>query len=136
MNVVAISAGIVSFRNGIFDLHVRRSISFGFLKTFFARLPWKVPNVVVFAKTLKDLLTSSRIYEKRCREQSCRYCTSEKICELQGTVYLIQCGGCGEKYVGETARPLKIRLDEHRRALANPAAYPHSSFSRHRTLRH
>ncbi|XGW22535.1 hypothetical protein V3C99_005061 [Haemonchus contortus] len=86
--------------------------------------------------TLKDLLTSSRIYEKRCHEQSCRYCTSEKICELQGTVYLIQCGGCGEKYVGETARPLKIRLDEHRRALANPAAYPHSSFSRHRTLRH
>nr|CDJ87601.1 hypothetical protein HCOI_00982600 [Haemonchus contortus] len=86
--------------------------------------------------TLKDFLTSSRIYEKRCREQSCRYCTSEKICELQGTVYLIQCGGCGEKYVGETARPLKIRLDEHRRALANPAAYPNSSFSRHRTLKH
>uniref|UniRef100_A0A7I4XUG3 Reverse transcriptase domain-containing protein n=1 Tax=Haemonchus contortus TaxID=6289 RepID=A0A7I4XUG3_HAECO len=48
--------------------------------------------------TLKDFLTSSRIYEKRCREQSCRYCTSEKICELQGTVYLIQCGGCGEKH--------------------------------------
>uniref|UniRef100_A0A7I4XXJ8 PORR domain-containing protein n=1 Tax=Haemonchus contortus TaxID=6289 RepID=A0A7I4XXJ8_HAECO len=38
--------------------------------------------------------------------------------------------------VGETARPLKIRLDEHRRALANPAAYPNSSFFRHRTLKH
>ncbi|VDO64367.1 unnamed protein product [Haemonchus placei] len=73
--------------------------------------------------TLMDLLTSSRIYEKRCREQSCRHCTSEKICGLHFTVYLIQCRGYGEKYVGETARSLKIRLDEHRRALVNPAAY-------------
>ena len=33
-------------------------------------------------------------------------------------------------------RPLRRRLDEHRRALANPASYPKESFSRHRTLRH
>nr|CDJ91664.1 hypothetical protein HCOI_01325800 [Haemonchus contortus] len=97
----------------------------------------QLPILLVFLPppTLKDLLTS-RNYGKRCRERSCRYYTSGKICELQGTVYSIQCGGCGEKYVGETARPLKIRLDEHRRALANPAAHPHSSFSRHGTLKH
>ncbi|EYC28816.1 hypothetical protein Y032_0007g3445 [Ancylostoma ceylanicum] len=33
-------------------------------------------------------------------------------------------------------RPLRKRLDEHRRALTNPASYPSESFSRHRTLKH
>ena len=49
---------------------------------------------------------------------------------------MISCVGCGEKYIGETMRPLRRRLDEHRRALANPASYPSESFSRHRTLKH
>ncbi|EYC09600.1 hypothetical protein Y032_0059g2956 [Ancylostoma ceylanicum] len=67
--------------------------------------------------TLKHLLTSTRIYEDKCPEVDCQYCTKEeKICQLRGTVYLIRCEGCGEKYVGETMRPLRRRLDEHRRA--------------------
>ncbi|EYC36808.1 hypothetical protein Y032_0854g2698 [Ancylostoma ceylanicum] len=41
-----------------------------------------------------------------------------------------------EKYVGETARPLYARIDEHLRALRNPASYIKSSFSHHRTSRH
>ena len=44
--------------------------------------------------------------------------------------------GCGETYIGESGRPLKLRLDEHRRALENPASYPNEAFSKHRTLRH
>ncbi|EYC38581.1 hypothetical protein Y032_0708g1714 [Ancylostoma ceylanicum] len=46
---------------------------------------------------------------------------------LRGKVYLIRCEGCGEKYVGETMRPIRRRMDEHRRALTNPASYPSES---------
>ncbi|EYC44341.1 hypothetical protein Y032_0464g1927 [Ancylostoma ceylanicum] len=86
--------------------------------------------------TLKHLLTSTRIYEEKCPQADCQYCNEEKICQLRGTVYLIKCDGCGETYVGEIMRPLRNRLDEHRRALTNPASYPLESFSRHRTLKH
>ncbi|EYC25440.1 hypothetical protein Y032_0012g1893 [Ancylostoma ceylanicum] len=85
---------------------------------------------------LKSLLASSRIYEEKCGRNSCTYCTERKICQQQGTVYMVTCEGCGEKYVGETARPLHKRIDEHLRALRNHASYPNSSFSHHRTLRH
>ncbi|EYC13713.1 hypothetical protein Y032_0043g880 [Ancylostoma ceylanicum] len=85
---------------------------------------------------LKDLLTSSRQYEEKCETAQCRYCVDKKICELRGTVYLITCRECGQKYVGETSRPLHKRLNEHRRALQNPSSYSSSSFSRHRTLVH
>ncbi|EYB97658.1 hypothetical protein Y032_0139g2146 [Ancylostoma ceylanicum] len=86
--------------------------------------------------TLKEILTSSRVYEDRCDEEECRYCTDKKICHLRGTVYLIKCNGCGQRYVGESGRPLRKRLDEHRRALNRPQAYPRNSFSRHRTTVH
>ncbi|EYC09420.1 hypothetical protein Y032_0060g3105 [Ancylostoma ceylanicum] len=86
--------------------------------------------------TLKELLTSSRVYENRCDEEECRYCTDQKICKLRGTVYLIKCNGCGQRYVGESGRPLRKRLDEHRRAFNRPQAYPKNSFSRHRTTVH
>ncbi|EYC13387.1 hypothetical protein Y032_0044g961 [Ancylostoma ceylanicum] len=99
-----------------------------------SRLPVRL--IFLPPPTLKDLLTSTRIYESKCLEANCRYCTEKKICELRGTVYMIICAGCGEKYIGETMRPLRRRLDEHRRALANPASYPSESFSRHRTLKH
>ncbi|EYC43594.1 hypothetical protein Y032_0488g2356 [Ancylostoma ceylanicum] len=85
---------------------------------------------------LKDLLTSSRLYGEKCETSHWRYCVDKKICELRGTVYLITCRGCGQKYVGETSRPLHKRLDEHRRALQNPSSYPSRSFSRHWTLVH
>ncbi|EYC15824.1 hypothetical protein Y032_0035g2983 [Ancylostoma ceylanicum] len=86
--------------------------------------------------TLKELLTSSRVYENRCDEEECRYCTDQKICKLRGTVHLIKCNGCGQRYVGESGRPLRKRLDEHRRAFNRPQAYPKNSFSRHRTTVH
>ena len=85
---------------------------------------------------LKNLLTASRMYEDKCGRKKCTYCTGKKICQLRGTVYLVTCEGCGQKYVGETSRPLYKRLDEHLRALRNPSSYPKSGFSRHRTLHH
>ncbi|EYC36737.1 hypothetical protein Y032_0862g2742 [Ancylostoma ceylanicum] len=72
----------------------------------------------------------------RTKLPKCQYCTEEQICELRDTVYLITCEGCGEKYVGETLRPPRRRLDEHRRALTNPSSYASESFSKHRTLKH
>ncbi|EYB96537.1 hypothetical protein Y032_0149g2693 [Ancylostoma ceylanicum] len=98
-----------------------------------------LPVRVVFRPppTLKDILTSSRVYEAGCDQKCCRYCRDQKkICHLRGTVYLITCSGCGKRYVGETERPLRKRLDEHRRALSHPQSYPTSSFSRHRTTMH
>ncbi|EYC06050.1 hypothetical protein Y032_0078g1165 [Ancylostoma ceylanicum] len=86
--------------------------------------------------TLRTLLTSTRVYERRCFEADCRYCKDDKICELRGTVYMISCDGCDQTYIGESMRPLRKRLDEHRRALASPASYPSEAFSRHRTLKH
>ena len=86
--------------------------------------------------TLRDMLTSTRIYESKCKNSRCRYCTTEAICQARGTVYQIECDGCGEIYIGESGRPLKFCLDEHRRALENPASYPNEAFSKRRTLKH
>ncbi|EYC35182.1 hypothetical protein Y032_1124g3638 [Ancylostoma ceylanicum] len=29
------------------------------------------------------------------------------MCHLRGTVYLIKCRGCGQRYIGESGRPLR-----------------------------
>ena len=34
-------------------------------------------------------------------------------CMISGTIYLITCQACGDEYVGETGRPLCIRIKEH-----------------------
>ena len=36
----------------------------------------------------------------------------------KGVVYQIPCAQCDEVYIGETGRPLKTRISEHRRAVA------------------
>lgn len=53
-----------------------------------------------------------RIYESKCQEGNCRYCSEETISELRSTVYMIICGWCEEKHIGETMIPLRRRLDE------------------------
>ncbi|EYB82562.1 hypothetical protein Y032_0357g3392 [Ancylostoma ceylanicum] len=86
--------------------------------------------------TLREILTSSRMYENGCDAEECHYCSDHKICHLRGTVYMITCSKCGQRYIGETGRPLKERLNEHRRALACPQSYPTNCFSKHRTTMH
>ena len=36
----------------------------------------------------------------------------------KGVVYQIPCAQCDEVYIGETGRPLKTRISEHKRAVA------------------
>ncbi|EYC29326.1 hypothetical protein Y032_0006g2917 [Ancylostoma ceylanicum] len=86
--------------------------------------------------TLREILTSSRIYESGCDAEDCQFCGDHKICHLRGTVYMITCTKCGQRYIGETGRPLRERLNEHRRAFASPQSYPTNSFSKHRTAMH
>ncbi|EYC24156.1 hypothetical protein Y032_0014g2356 [Ancylostoma ceylanicum] len=86
--------------------------------------------------TLREILTSSRMYENGCDAEECHYCSDHKICHLRGTVYMITCSKCGQRYIGETGRPLKERLNEHRRSLACPQSYPTNCFSKHRTTMH
>ncbi|EYC04165.1 hypothetical protein Y032_0089g2259 [Ancylostoma ceylanicum] len=75
-------------------------------------------------------------YIEKVVEEGCRYCTDQNICHLRGTAYLIKCRGCGHRYTGESGRPLRKRLDEHRRAFERPQTYPNNSFSKHRTTVH
>ena len=37
-------------------------------------------------------------------------------CSQKVVVYLMTCGLCGQKYVGETSRPLVVRYKEHYRS--------------------
>ena len=47
---------------------------------------------------------------------------------MKSGVYEISCGDCEKKYIGQTARNLKTRIDEHRRCLTNNS---HSEFANH-----
>ncbi|VDP17795.1 unnamed protein product [Heligmosomoides polygyrus] len=58
------------------------------------------------------------------------------VCEMKCVVYKVVCVSCEEFYIGETARPLWKRMDEHVRALRNPQSYPDNPFSKHHTLKH
>ncbi len=43
--------------------------------------------------------------------------SSEANCETASVVYLLTCKRCGIQYVGQTCRPLKSRILEHRRSI-------------------
>ncbi|EYC12896.1 hypothetical protein Y032_0045g1143 [Ancylostoma ceylanicum] len=54
-------------------------------------------------------------------------CTWKTCCQ-RNTMYLVTCEGCGQKYIGETSRPLYKRLDEqvslsYILSSASPACY-------------
>ena len=46
-------------------------------------------------------------------------------------VYEIICNLCGEKYQGETDRPLNNRIAEHIRAARNLQSYPNNALGHH-----
>ena len=53
------------------------------------------------------------------RNQLCRLKDKTPLLDNKDVVYKIPCQDCPEFYIGETGRPLNIRLDEHRRNVQN-----------------
>ena len=62
-----------------------------------------------------------------CKDKRCKLCpaidsvgpfTSSQynsyICKLNNCVYMIRCGICNIKYIGQTSNPLNLRINNHR----------------------
>ncbi|VDP44783.1 unnamed protein product [Heligmosomoides polygyrus] len=64
---------------------------------------------------LKAQLVRNRVYDRTCSTPSCVVCPNGKEgdCMTTGVVYNMSCNECGEVYIGETGRPLCIRVKEH-----------------------
>ncbi|EYB98482.1 hypothetical protein Y032_0131g1649 [Ancylostoma ceylanicum] len=64
---------------------------------------------------LKTQLVRNRLYDRLCITPNCVICPfgKEGDCMVSSVVYLITCQACGDQYIGETGRPLYIRVKEH-----------------------
>ena len=78
------------------------------------------------ANTLKKRLVRSRLNPLPCPSGSrrCHSCHAglENECGTKNVVYELTCSHCGDKYIGETSRPVRLRYNEHRRSAINGAA--------------
>ena len=65
--------------------------------------------------TLRRQLIRNRLYDRLCMTQDCMICPNGRDgdCMTSGTIYLISCRTCGDEYIGETGRPLCVRIREH-----------------------
>ncbi|XGW34920.1 hypothetical protein V3C99_018739, partial [Haemonchus contortus] len=66
-------------------------------------------------ENLKQRLVRNRCYDRICRTPNCVVCPNgqEGDCMTSGVVYLITCNLCEDEYIGETGRPLCVRVKEH-----------------------
>ncbi|VDO22673.1 unnamed protein product [Heligmosomoides polygyrus] len=61
---------------------------------------------------LKAQLVRNRLYDSACTTPSCMVCTYRREGDCSHvTVYLIACSQCNEEYIGETGRPLWVRVE-------------------------
>ena len=100
----------------------------------------KMPIRPIFTpgKTLAQTFCKSRPFDqKQCvksNPDTCEVCPmiSKGVgCSKRGVVYEITCNLCGEKYQGETDRPLNHRIKEHIRACRNPQSYHNNALGHH-----
>ncbi|XGW05005.1 hypothetical protein V3C99_015857 [Haemonchus contortus] len=66
-------------------------------------------------ENLKQRLVRNRCYDRICLTPNCVICPNgqEGDCMTPGVIYLITCDLCDEEYIGETGRPLCVRVKEH-----------------------
>ncbi|EYC07846.1 hypothetical protein Y032_0068g165 [Ancylostoma ceylanicum] len=69
-----------------------------------------IPN-----ENIRRQLVRNRLYDKSCVSRNCVICPNGKIgdCAKSGVVYQIECQTCHATYIGETGRPLSVRINEH-----------------------
>ena len=97
--------------------------------------------IYIYIYKLKDLVCSSRPYDKRrCNITNCIICplldSTKYDCTVRGCIYKVTCILCCMFYVGETYREVRDRLLEHRRAAISPANYPEEALAEHYKNRH
>ncbi len=66
-------------------------------------------------KILKEWFPTTNT--SHCKRKNCITATqlNNISCVKQGVIYELKCTNCDSKYIGETGRPLHIRMDEHDR---------------------
>ena len=71
--------------------------------------------VAIPPDNLKKRLVRNRQYDRMCVSSNCMICPAgtEGDCTATGVVYRISCRKCGDDYIGETGRPLNVRIKEH-----------------------
>ncbi|EYC22539.1 hypothetical protein Y032_0017g3411 [Ancylostoma ceylanicum] len=76
---------------------------------------------------IKRQLVRNRLYDRTCLSQQCVVCPYSRNgdCTKTGVIYQIECLICHATYIGETGRPLYVRINEHlaskrRRSLVTP----------------
>ena len=82
----------------------------------------KIKVVEKTGTTVKKMLQKSNPFkQQRCGRENCLVCkqAGRGPCNAQGVMYDIECQGCGNKYVGETARNAYRRGTEHVEGLEN-----------------
>ena len=61
--------------------------------------------------------------DKRCKTcpsvdmdmfDKCNFKVTKPICKTSGVIYMITCGHCNIKYIGQTGSPLHLRINNHR----------------------
>ena len=97
----------------------------------------KLPIIPIFkpGRKLKSIFTNSRPFDRvQCVVgRGCDICPNMENggCAQMDCVYCVICRLCLEKYGGETSRANHYRMMEHRRAAANPPAYPENAIGKH-----
>lgn len=83
---------------------------------------YRIKVVEKTGTTLKEVLQRSDPFKRqRCGREDCLVCkqAGKGPCNAHGVTYKIECQGCEDKYIGETARNAYTRGVEHTEGLEN-----------------